>query len=329
MRTAVESWESVAAFRLAAAGTAAPSGKRRQVAVPATAKRSDIARSILVLVLATLVFPCGVARAAPAPPLEKMRFDQRLDHQVPLDLPFVDETGRAVRLGDYFGKKPVILVLAYYHCPKLCTMVLTGLSEAMRQLPFTVGKEFNVVTVSFDPRETPELAAKKKETYIASYGKPGGAEGWHFLTGKQDAIDRLTEAVGFHYVYDAKQDMFYHPTGIMVLTPAGKISRYFYDVRFVPRDLRLGLVEASAEKIGSPTDQVLLFCSHYDPETGKYTANVMMFVRVGGVLTIVVLAGMIWFLMRYQRRRQARLAVAGQTASPEVPSVAATPGESS
>jgi protein SCO1 len=193
--------------------------------------------------------------------------------------------------------------------------VLNGLSDAMRQLPFTVGKEFNVVTVSFDPRETPALAAKKKETYIGAYGKPGGAEGWHFLTGKQDAIDKLTKAVGFHYVYDAKTDMFYHPAGVMVLTPSGKISRYFYDVRFVPRDLRLGLVEASGEQIGSPTDQVLLFCAHYDPATGKYTANVLMFVRVGGILTIVVLAGMIWLLMRYQRRRHARLALAAQTAN--------------
>jgi protein SCO1/2 len=281
--------------------------------------------SILILAACTLV--SGVARAQQAPPVEKMRFDQRLDHQVPLDLPFVDEAGKAVRLGDYFGEKPVILVLAYYSCPMLCTQVLNGLSDAMRQLPFTVGKEFNVVTVSFDARETPELAAKKKKTYVASYGRPGAAEGWHFLTGQQDAIDRLTEATGFHYVYNAKKDMFDHPAGIMVLTPAGKISRYFYDIRFVPRDLRLGLVEASAEKIGSPTDQVLLFCSHYDPDTGKYTANVLMFVRVGGVLTIVVLAGMIWFLMRYQRRRHARLAVAGQTASLQAPAAAA-PGES-
>jgi protein SCO1 len=257
-----------------------------------------------------------------------MRFDQRLNDQVPLDAQFVDETGKAVRLGDYFGKKPVILVLAYFRCPMLCTLVLNGLSDAMRQLPFTVGKEFSVVTVSFDPRETPQLAAKKKETYIASYGRPGGEEGWHFLTGKQDAIDKLTKAVGFHYVYDPKQDMFYHPAGIMVLTPAGKISRYFYDVKFVPRDLRLGLVEASAEKIGSPSDQVLLFCSHYDPQTGKYTANVLMFVRIGGVLTIVVLAGMIWFLMRYQRRRHAKLALAAQPALPPTESAATTAGDS-
>jgi protein SCO1 len=264
----------------------------------------------------------------PPTPREKMRFDQRLNSQAPLDLPFVDETGKPVRLGDYFGQKPVILVLAYFRCPMLCTLVLNGLSDAMRQLPFTVGKEFNVVTVSFDPRETPELAAKKKETYLSSYGKPGAAEGWHFLTGKQDAIDKLTEAVGFHYVYDAKTDMFYHPAGIMVLTPSGKISRYFYDVRFVPRDLRLGLIEASGEKIGSRSDQVLLFCSHYDPETGKYTANVMMFVRAGGVLTIVVLAAMIWFLMHYQKRKHARLVLAGKTPSPSAAAAATAPGDS-
>ena len=257
-----------------------------------------------------MALQAAIARAQQKPPLEKMRFDQRLNDQVPLDLPFVDSTGKAVKLGDYFGQKPVILVLAYFRCPMLCTLVLNGLSDAMRELPFTVGKEFNVVTVSFDPRETPELAAKKKATYVKSYGRPGAAEGWHFLTGKQDAIDKLTKAVGFHYVYDPKKDMSYHPAGIMVLTPAGKISRYFYDVRFVPRDLRLGLVEASAEKIGSPTDQVLLYCCLYDPNTGKYTANVMLFIRIGGVLTIVVLAGMVWFLMHYQRRRHARLAAA-------------------
>jgi protein SCO1 len=221
-----------------------------------------------------------------------------------LDLPFVDETGKAVKLGDYFGEKPVILVLAYYRCPMLCTLVLNGLTTAMHELPFTIGKEFNVVTVSFDPRETSELAAKKKKTYVAAYGRPGAEEGWHFLTGKQDAIDKLTDAVGFRYVYDAKQDQYIHTSGIMVLTPHGKISRYFYGIKFPVRDLKFGLIEASAEKIGSPTDQVLLYCFHYDPQTGKYSANILMMVRVGGVCTIIGLVGMVWFLMRRERRKR-------------------------
>ena len=268
--------------------------------------------------MATVACPANRTAANDGDVRKKLTFDQKLDEQAPLDLQFADETGKTVKLGDYFGKKPVILVLAYYRCPMLCTAVLTGLNDAMREIPFTVGKEFNVLTVSFDPRETPELAAKKKENYVANYGRPGAAEGWHFLTGKQDAIDKLTEAVGFHYEYDAKNDMFYHPAGIMVLTPAGKISRYFFDVKFVPRDLRLGLIEASAEKIGSPTDAVLLYCFHYDPDKGKYSANILAFVRIGGVLTIVGLAGMIWFLMRVQRRRQLRLAgaVVQPTAAP-------------
>ena len=168
-------------------------------------------------------------------------------------------------------------------------------------MPFTLGKEYNVVTVSFDPRETPRLAAAKKKTYLASYGRPGAAEGWHFLTGKAPAIEKLTAAVGFRYVYDAKQDQYIHTSGIMILTPRGKISRYFYGIQFPQRDLRLGLVEASADKIGSPTDQVLLYCFHYDPAAGKYTANILSFVRAGGVLTVVAVVGMVWFLLRRGR----------------------------
>ena len=234
-----------------------------------------------------------------------MGFDQRLNEQVPLDLKFTDETGDAVKLGDYFGNKPVILVMAYYRCPMLCTLVLNGLVQGMRDMPFTPGTDFNVVTVSFDPRETPELAAAKKKNYIANYGRPGAAEGWHFLTGKPDAIEKLTRAVGFRYVYDAKQDQYIHTSGIMILTPQGKISRYFYGIEFPGRDLRLGLVEASANKIGSPTDQVLLYCFHYDPATGKYSASILNFVRAGGALTVLALAGMVWFLCRRRPRAAA------------------------
>jgi protein SCO1 len=258
--------------------------------------------------LASVLAVCyglSIAAGAQAPAiLDKVGFDQRLNEQVPMDLAFTDEDAKAVKLGDYFGQKPVILVLAYYRCPMLCTLVLNGLVQGMHDMPFTLGKEFNVVTVSFDPRETPDLAAAKKKTYMASYGQPGAAAGWHFLTGKQDAIEKLTKAVGFRYVYDAKHDQYIHTSGIMVLTPQGKISRYFYGIQFPGRNLRLGLVEASASKIGSPTDQILLYCFHYDPETGKYTASILNVVRMGGVLTIVGLAGMVWFLLRWERRRR-------------------------
>ncbi len=235
--------------------------------------------------------------------LRDVGFDQRLNEQVPLDLKFTDETGAVVTLNDYFGKKPVVLVLAYYRCPMLCTLVLNGLVQGMRGMPLAIGTDFNVVTVSFDPRETSELAAAKKKTYVADYGRPGAAEGWHFLTGQPEAIEKLTRAVGFRYVYDAAQDQYIHTSGIMVLTPQGRLSRYFYGIEFPARDLRLGLVEASANKIGSPTDEVLLYCFHYDPATGKYTASILNFVRAGGVLTVLALAGMVWFLCRWRPRK--------------------------
>ena len=180
--------------------------------------------------------------------LRNVGFDQRLNEQVPLDLSFTDDQGEHVRLAKYFGQKPVVLVLAYYRCPMLCTQVLNGLVQGLREMPFTVGKEFGVVTVSFDPNETTEMAAAKKRTYVHSYGKPESADGWHFLTGDLQSISRLTHAVGFRYAYDAQSDQFAHAAGIVILTPAGKISRYFYDVHYSGRDLRLGLVEASQNR---------------------------------------------------------------------------------
>ena len=240
--------------------------------------------------------------------MREVRFDQRLNEQVPLELVFKDETGKSVKLEEYFGKKPVILVLAYFRCPMLCTEVLNGLVRALLNVPFDVGKEFNVLTVSFDHRETPAMAAAKKKTYVERYGRPGAQNGWHFLTGEEDSIKRLTQAVGFKYSYDAKNDQFAHASGIMVLTPGGKISRYFYDISFPSRDVRLGLVEASENKIGSPVDQVLLFCFHYDPLEGKYGPVVMNFVRLGGVLTVISLGIFMTVLWR-QERRKARLEV--------------------
>jgi protein SCO1/2 len=261
--------------------------------------------TLLLFLLAANLHPSYGADRQMTGILRSVGFDQRLNAQVPLELQFTDETGHAVTLGDYFGKKPVVMVLAYYKCPMLCTVVLNGLVQAMRSLPITAGKEFNVVTVSFDPRETADLAAARKKIYLARYGRPGAAEGWHFLTGKPGAIKRLTGAVGFRYVYDAVEDQYIHTSGIMILTPQGKISRYFYAIQLPARDLRLGLVEASADKIGPPTDQVLLYCFHYDPAAGKYSARVLNLVRTGGALTVVALAGMVWFLWRRGPRKAA------------------------
>jgi protein SCO1/2 len=239
-----------------------------------------------------------IARGEVPAALQDIRFDQRLNEQIPLGLTFNDESGRTVKLGDYFGRRPVILVLAYYQCPRLCTLVLNGLVQGMLEMPLTAGKDFEVITVSFDPRETPDLAASKKESYLQRYGRPGAAEGWHFLTGEESQIRQLADAVGFHYRFDAAKNQYMHASGIMILTPEGRLSRYFYDVKYSGRDLRLGLVEASQHKIGSAVEQILLYCFHYDPTLGKYSASVINFVRAGGVLTIVFIAVFVWRLSR-------------------------------
>jgi len=260
----------------------------------------------LTTMLTLIVLPFLVTTAMADTPqiLQGVGFDQRLNEQVPLDLTFTDDTGHSVRLGDYFGNKPVILALVYYQCPRLCTLVLNGLVQGMLEMPFSAGNEFEVVTISFDPRETWELAASKKEAYLQRYGRPGASSGWHFLTGDETQIRRLTDAVGFRYRFDPAQKQFVHASGIMIATPQGKLSRYFYDVRYSGRDLRLGLIEASHNKIGSPVDQILLYCFHYDPTLGKYSASVMTFVRVGGVLTMLSIAGFVWALVRPARSRR-------------------------
>ena len=240
------------------------------------------------------------------PRLENVGIEQRLDAQVPPDLRFRDETGQTVRLGDYFEKKPLILNLVYYNCTMLCGEVLAGLTGAMRLVKFDVGGEFDVITVSFDPRETPEIAAAKKKDYVKRYGRPGAATGWHFLTGPAESINGLTKAVGFQYQYDPKINQFAHATAIMVLTPKGRISRYFYGVDFPPKDLRMGLVEASQGKIGNPIDQVLLYCYHYDPATGKYGAVITNILRLAGAATILILGGFLLIMFRLERSLPAR-----------------------
>ena len=233
--------------------------------------------------------------------LRDVRIEQKLDQQLPLDLVFRNESGQQVKLGQYFGHKPVVLAFVYYDCPMLCTQVLNGAVGAFQALSFSAGEEFEVVTVSFDPRETSALAAKKKKVYIdylPEKMRADAANGWHFLTGDAENIAKLTDAAGFRYHYDEATKQFAHASGIMVTTPAGKLSRYFYGVEYAPRDLRLGLIESSANKIGSPVDQLLLYCYHYDPSTGKYGAAVMKIMRIAGVVTVLGILAMLFALKR-------------------------------
>lgn len=282
----------------------------------------DLRRMTILLLLASVC--ATVAYGQPKDPSESMAaarvvkevgIDQKLDSQVPLDLVFKDETGRQVKLGDYFGSKPVILTLAYYECPMLCTMVLNGVASTLKPLSFDMGKEFEVVTVSINPKETPELAAKKKVSYIRSYGRPGAERGWHFLTGDEENIRKLADAVGFRYVYDPNTGQYAHAGGMMILTPEGKLARYFYGVEYPSNDVRLGLVEASQNKIGSPVDQVLLLCYHYDPVTGRYGLIISRMLMGGGILTLGLLGGFIFVMLRRDRQKkfQQELAVGGMT----------------
>jgi protein SCO1/2 len=251
----------------------------------------------------TLIEP-GDPTAAKPGILSKIAIDQRIGHQVPADIPFVDETGRQVTLGEYFGKRPVVLALVYYECPMLCTQVLNGLVSALGVLNFDAGREFDVVAVSFNPKEGPGLASQKKAAYVERYGRPQAAGGWHFLTGSQESITRLTEAVGFKYEFDPKIGQFAHGAAIEVLTPTGTIAKYFYGIEFSPRDLRLGLVEAAEEHIGSVVDNVLLFCYHYDPSTGKYGADILALVRTGAVATVLAFAVFLTVSLRRDHAHQ-------------------------
>ena len=233
------------------------------------------------------------------PGLKNVGIQQNLNGQIPPDLVFRDETGKTVRLGDYFGQKPMILSLVYYRCPMLCGEVLSGLSSALKVLKFNVGDEFNVLTVSFDPKDTPEIGAAKKAEYMERYGRPGAAQGWHFLTGPQNSIDALTKAAGFEYQYDPKTEQFAHSTAIMILTPEGKIAQYYYGVEYAPKDLRLGLIQASENKIGTLTDQILLYCYHYDPATGKYGAMISRILQLSAMATVLILGVFMTLLFRH------------------------------
>jgi len=258
-----------------------------------------------MILLATAALGQGMTKGMMAPPanmrppgLEQVGITQKLDAQLPLDLTFRDETGKSVQLKEYFGKKPVILNFAYYTCPMLCGELLKGLTTSLKGLKFELGNEFDVVTVSIDPHDTPETATEKKAEYLQRYGHPERAAGWHFLTGSQESITALTKAAGFGYQYNQQTMQFAHATAIMMVTPQGKLAQYFYGVDFAPKDLRLGIVQASNEKIGNLVDQVLLYCYHYDPATGKYGAIVARVLKLSGLVTVIGLGLMLVVLVR-------------------------------
>lgn len=258
-----------------------------------------------VTLLAACAFGQGMTSGIMSPPanvrppgLKNVGIQQNLNQPLPLDLTFTDDVGRTVRLGDYFGKKPVILSLVYFNCPMLCGEVLSGLEHSLRMMSLNVGQDFDVITVSFDPKDTPEMAAKKKAEFLKRYKRAGGEQGWHFLVGQQASIDALTKAAGFQYDYDPKTQQFAHATAIMIATPDGKLAQYYYGVEYPPKDLRLGLVEAGNGKIGNVVDQLLLYCYHYDPEKGKYSATILRVLRLAGVATMLSLGTLIFIMIR-------------------------------
>jgi protein SCO1 len=244
--------------------------------------------------------PGMVSSVLPAP-LRQIGFDQNLGHHIPLDTTFRDEAGATVRLGDYFGTRPVVLVFAYYDCPMLCTLVVNGLASALGVMSLNPGADFEIVTVSFNAGDTPAMATAKKAAYLERYTRAGASEGWHFLTGDQPSIDRLTKAAGFRYVWDADTKQFAHPSGVVVLTPDGRPSSYLFGVEYGPRDLRLGIVEASEGRVGTAVDALLLYCYHYDPMTGRYGLVIMRAVRLAGAATVFTLGAFILVMIRRER----------------------------
>jgi protein SCO1 len=243
----------------------------------------------------------GVDRPSP---LKDVTIEQRLNSQLPLDATFRDENGNTVRLGSYFGKRPVVLALVYYECPMLCTQILNGMVRAARVMTFNPGKDYDVVAISFDARETPKQALLKKKIYMKDFGRPETANGWHFLTGDLDSIKRVTDAVGFRYKWDVYTATFAHASAIYVLTPEGKLSKYFYGIEYSPKDMRLGLVEASQNKIGNAVDQILLFCYHFDPTTAKYTIFAIDLLRAAGAATVLALGGFVFIMLRKDSRQK-------------------------
>jgi protein SCO1/2 len=276
-----------------------------------TSGKCGLRHALLASLAAAAAFlslaPSGAAQLASDPMqsagvrpelLKQVSIDQKLNQSIPLNLTFRDENGSSVQLAQFFGKKPVILTLVYYNCPNLCTQVLNGVESGLKELSMDIGEQFDVVTISIDPTESHVLAKVKQEMYVGMYGRAGAAQGWHFLTGDQPQIKQLADAVGFRYAYDPDTKQFAHYSAIMLITPEGRIARYFYGIQYPSRDLRLGLVEASQGKIGTPADQILLFCYHYDPATGKYGLLISHVIQAGGALTVLILGVAILILFR-------------------------------
>jgi protein SCO1/2 len=244
----------------------------------------------------------GIVASNVPPQFKEVTFAQRLNQQLPLDATFKDETGRTVALRDYFGEKPVMLAFVYFQCPMLCSQTLNGISSALKVVPFTPGQDFEIVLVSFDPRDTPEAANAKKRAHLVHWSAPETADGWHFLTGDEGTIRRVTSAAGFTYHWDEPTGQFAHVSGVLTLTPDGRLSRYFYGVEYSPRDLRMALVESGEGRVGSPIEELLLYCFQYDPTSGRYGVVVMNLVRLGGLLTVALIVGFVVVM----RRREAR-----------------------
>lgn len=260
-----------------------------------------IVRANVFFVALLFVLLCG-ARAEVD--FNSIRFDQNLGRSLPREAAFVDENGRHVTLGDYFGQKPLVIVPGYYRCPMLCTLVANGLIESLQELRLDIGRDFAVIHFSVDPRDTPADAAAKKHTYLTRYGRPGADAGWHFLTGDHSAVQRLADAIGFHYAYDPASQEYAHPSGFVIVTPDGKIARYFFGVNFDPHELRAALLDASAHKVGSPIEQLLLLCFHYNPVTGKYGLAILNILRACGLATVLGLAGFIFLAVKRERARR-------------------------
>lgn len=259
--------------------------------------------ALLALGLLTAAVPARAQSNERPTILRDIGFDQKLGDRIPLDTAFRDETGKAVRLADYFGRKPVVMNLVYFDCPMLCIVTLSGMASALKELSWDAGNEFEVVTISFDPKEGPEQAAAKKKQFMERYKRPAAEKGWHFLTGDIAAIHRITQAVGFRYVWDQATQQFAHPAGTVVLTPDGQIARYLFGVEYAPRDLRMALVEAGGGKIGTPIDAVFLACYRYDPMTGRYSAAIMRIVRFFGIVTVMAILAFIVVQWRREHPR--------------------------
>lgn len=262
----------------------------------------------VLMVLIAFGAPAQSAVAASDPPrpkyLQGVGIEQKLNAQVPLDTPFVDESGRQVVLRDLLHGRPAVLALVYYTCPMLCDQILRGVVSGLRPLSLYPGRDFDVIAISINPKEGPSDAAPKRKEYGSLYSRKASPDGWHFLTGTESSIHAVTGAAGFHYRYDPKTGMFFHAAGVMVLTPEGKLARYLYGVEFQPKDLKLGLIEASHNRIGSPVDQILLFCYHYDARAGKYTATVMNILQAAAAGTLVLMVGGFTFLWRRSEARR-------------------------